>query len=152
MKYIYVRLHGSSDEYTKVDSTESWVNDHKWYLSGRGYAQASIGGKTKNLHRLITKCPQNLVVDHINHDKLDNTSSNLRICTKQQNHFNSVTASNNKTGYKGVHWYSCKSRYRAQIKHDGKRIYIGLFKTAAEAGAAYNKKALELFGEYAYVG
>ena len=37
------------------------------------------------LHRLLTDCPPGLVVDHLNHDTLDNRSCNLRVCTHSEN-------------------------------------------------------------------
>lgn len=55
-----------------------------WYESNTGY----IHHKDKSviqLHRLITNCPRNKVVDHINHNTKDNRRANLRICTQKEN-------------------------------------------------------------------
>lgn len=54
-------------------------------------ANLKVDGKwvTKRLHTLLLNPPNGLVVDHINHNTLDNTRKNLRICTRQQNRFNS---------------------------------------------------------------
>jgi hypothetical protein len=40
------------------------------------------------MHRLITKAPPGMVVDHINHDGLDNRRCNLQVCTHQENMWN----------------------------------------------------------------
>lgn len=49
-----------------------------------------INGKNTriHLHRLITNCPKEKVVDHINHNGLDNRKCNLRIITQKENCLN----------------------------------------------------------------
>jgi hypothetical protein len=101
------------------------------------------------MHRQITSCPQDLFVDHINHNSLDNRKCNLRICTRQQNNSNRVIQKN-KTGIKGVETRE-SGRYRARIRFNKKGITIGHFDTLVEAINAYNNKAIELFGEFAYL-
>ena len=60
-----------------------------------------------SVHRLIMGLQYGDIrqVDHINHNGLNNRRNNLRICTFQENHRNSQHASNNTTGFKGVHRY-----------------------------------------------
>lgn len=43
----------------------------------------------KYLHRIITDAKKGQVVDHINHNTLDNRKCNLRICTASENSLNS---------------------------------------------------------------
>lgn len=65
------------------------VSKYKWHISSTGYAvwRGVIDGKKKTIrmHRLITSCPQGKIVDHINHDPLDNRRANLRVCTQSDN-------------------------------------------------------------------
>ena len=82
--------------------------------------------------------------DMINHDKLDNRLSNLRLCTRSQNNANMRP----RVGYKGVRF--TRNGWQAETKIDGKYIYIGRYKTAEEAAIAYNQKTSELFGEFAF--
>ena len=71
----------------------------KWSISPSGYVQTS----NLFLHRVILNAPEEYVVDHINHNKLDNRKQNLRLCTVQQNNFNRGIVSG-KSGYLGVSW------------------------------------------------
>lgn len=51
------------------------------------------------LHRYIMNCPEELVVDHVNHDTFDNRKENLKICTREVNSWN---RKDNKSGIVGV--------------------------------------------------
>ena len=90
-------------------------------------------------------------VDHINGNPLDNRKSNLRICTNAENQRNRGVNKNNTSGYKGVCWAKQNKKWKARIKHNGKLIHLGYYKDKEEAARAYDKKAKELHGEYAYL-
>lgn len=53
----------------------------RWALTPQGYAYKGYTA----LHRFITDCPDGLVVDHINRDRLDNRRCNLRNVTQSVN-------------------------------------------------------------------
>ncbi len=84
--------------------------------------------------------PGELCIDHIDGDGHNNRINNLRACTHQQNICNRKPTKGYTKRY---------GKYEAQIKHNGKTIYIGMYKTEAEARRAYLEKAKELFGEFA---
>ncbi|MBQ0917482.1 HNH endonuclease [Hydrogenophaga aromaticivorans] len=89
--------------------------------------------------------PPWLQVDHINQNKLDNRIENLRLVTCKQNNENRFgPQANNSIGLRGVCKASMSSGYRAQIKHNKKKIHLGTFETAEEAHAAYRKAAAAL--------
>lgn len=92
------------------------------------YAYIS-GGKYKGqcLHRLLMNFPKDLVVDHINHNPLDNRRCNLRIVTDIQNKQN---RKDNTSGILGVDKY--KNKWRAQLQVRGKK-YIKYYNTKEEA-------------------
>ena len=127
------------------------VKDCKWRMNDQGYAITDIvgglGGKIR-LHRLIMDCPDDMVVDHINHNSLDNRKFNLRVCTLQQNNKNQKKKSNNKSGVIGISWDKSRRKWCAQIMYNRKHIHLGRFKTKEEAIQARKQAEIEYFGEY----
>lgn len=117
-----------------------------WYL------RAYIDSAEVWLHRLVAGASGRVFVDHINGNTLDNRRENLRLCSNQQNQWNSRRRSDNTTGFKGV----CDSRrvanpFAARIKVQGKTRFLGMFPTAISAAKAYDAAAIEAFGEFANV-
>lgn len=59
--------------------------EHTWIFSSTGYVQTT---ERVLLHRWLLDFPEGLVVDHINWDRLDNTTENLRAVTQRENTLN----------------------------------------------------------------
>lgn len=154
-----ILLH-NSDLFAIVDDDDfERVSKYKWYLRSIGRNNYAVCTATiwpdNAMHRFITNCPWDYVsvVDHKNGNGLDNRRSNLRICTQSQNAANSRRHPN-KTGYVGVFFDKRKSVqdgkvWFARLSHLGTIFRVGNFHTKEEAALAYNKKALEIWGEYA---
>lgn len=128
----FIRISLNDGSYALVDKQDSLkVNGYKWQLSKDGYAIASeYSSKTKNnkliyMHRLINATPSGLDTDHINGDKLDNRSSNLRSLTRSKNQLNRRTMCGVREGRPGA-WY-------ATIVLNRKSIFLGSFKSQEEA-------------------
>lgn len=101
------------------------------------------------MHRFIMDCPKGKVVDHINGNQMDNRCKNLRICTQSQNNANQRGAKHNSvSGYKGVYWHKSAKKWCAEVVHEHKKYYLGLFVNKLDAAEAYNIKAKELNGEF----
>lgn len=136
------------------DEDYELVSQLKWNLA-HGYVShcITVGSKQyqERLHRLIMglKPYESGTVDHINGDKLDNRKSNLRVCTQAQNNMNTPIRVRNRSGFKGVSWKKSCQKWCAQISKSRCVIHIGLFDSKEAAATAYNKKALELHGEFA---
>ena len=152
-------------KHTIIIDTEDWdkVKGHRWcILAGPRYrypyAKTNIphpdGGFRKNgykrvtslrIHHLILgKPPKGKVVDHYNHNGLDNRKDNLRFLTNQQNLLNSRSRRNSSSKHRGVSWLKTKNKWEAQIMFNYKKIHIGYFTCEDEAGKAVNDKAREL--------
>lgn len=122
----------SGSEVLIDDEDEELVSRYKWHIGSTGYAVwRGVEGskkKTVRMHRLIANCPDEMVVDHINHNKLDNRRSNLRICTQSDN-------MRNKTNQGKGYWYQ-KQNSNWVVEVYGK--HIGCFDTEEEAANIAN--------------
>ena len=123
------------------------IEPHSWCESS-GYIHRNKRGVDVKLHRLVTNCPNNMVVDHINHDTLDNRKANLRICTPSENARNKIYMSNNTSGKLGVYWKSNRQKWVAQIKINGVVKHLGIFEDYNEAVDCRKKAERIYFGEY----
>lgn len=137
-----------------VDAIDyEWLNQWNWCYNGKRHAIRGErrGGRYKaiSMHREIMKPPPGFVVDHINGDGLDNRRQNLRICTTKQNNQNQSKHRDNTSGYRGVYFVKASKKWQASIRIDGKNYHQGLFEDPKEAALAYNKAAVEAWGEFA---
>ena len=113
-----------------------------------------VNGKTKliPMHREITAAPNGLMVDHINHNGLDNRRANLRFATATQNGWNSRRGANlGSSKYKGVSWDKKAKKWCAILYYKGGRKHLGYFKSEKTAAKIYDKAAKEHRGEYAFL-
>lgn len=133
---------GMSGEFAIIDVDKQYLEKYYWSKASTGYAQANIDGKTMLLHKIIID--KQGIVDHINRDKLDNRSENLRLCTPSQNAANSIRKIGN-TGFRGVKYQTKNKKWCVRIA--GK--YGGSFLSAIEAAREYDRLAQERWGQYA---
>lgn len=134
------------------DDVYMWASKFKWYMvNGYAYRTTFTDGKVKNIwiHREIMGFPSGKDVDHKNHNRLDNRRENLRVCTRSQNRQNTGSKRSSSSKYLGVSWRKAHKRWIAQIRVDGKDIFLGNFEDEKEAAKAYNKAAESYFGEFA---
>jgi hypothetical protein len=143
------------------------LSKYKWFVINRrhSYAVRNSYGRHRHriyMHREVIGMPSsdNGPVDHINHNGLDNRKCNLRICSNNQNRQNSRKQKKIASSkYKGVCWHKGsiykglrqRGFWSAHIGQNKKQIYLGVFKTEVDAADAYDRKAKELFGDFAYL-
>ena len=103
-----------------------------------GYNQVRVNGKLRLRHRLVMAAynpafdinNKKHQIDHIDHNRLNNSMDNLRVVTNQHNHMN-------RSKVKGYSWDKGCKKWRVRIKVNNKRKHLGYFDTEEEARAAY---------------
>lgn len=117
----------------------------------KGYRQITVDGIRYEAHRLAWFFHYghwpNGIVDHEDHDGLNNRIKNLRDTGKQGNSANSLRNQNNRSGYKGVSPF--RKSFRATIRVNGRLQHLGCFSDPKDAAAAYDKAAVQNFGQFA---
>jgi hypothetical protein len=126
-----------------------------------GYWHVTVTTDTKKQyrnHRIIYflqtgKDPGTSQIDHIfgKHDNL-----NLRLATSSENSANvkkieTFMGKKCSSQFKGVRWHKKNKKWEAKLRFQGKYIYLGHFKNETGAALAYNKAAVEYFGEFAKI-
>jgi len=119
------------------------VGDIAGTINNNGYRlfSSSIDFKVKRIyaHRLCWymnygELPTgNLVIDHIDRDRDNNSIDNLRVCTKGQNSRNRKGCGTSK--YLGVH--ATGEKWIAQTMIDNKKYHLGTFSSEEKAHKAY---------------
>jgi len=137
---------------------------YTWWLTSSGYAEGHLRVGKKGMkhgvcrtgpkvlmHRLLLDATKGHDVDHVNMDLLDNRRANLRLATRSQNMANSGSRVGSTSQFKGVYWSTAEKSWMAALTFNGKVIWRKKFKEEVDAATAYNFKALEHFGEFAYM-
>jgi len=146
------RVYLSNGLFVTVDAADyKKLSEYRWYASRHGrqvYAICRKNGKERYMHRMIARPRKGYVVDHIDHNGLNNCRSNLRVCTRQQNHANRGPLGGT-SRFVGV--FRFRDKWQAGIVYRTKHYYIGVFNDEVEAAKARDRKAYELHGEFAYL-
>lgn len=166
---IFKQVEGSSayyvSQYGRIVST-NFRNKRRISLlrlrtGTRGYLVCNLSrrGQThiKKIHRLVyhhfvARISSRECLDHIDGDKLNNSLSNLRIATHQQNMRNAGSRRGSGSEFKGVSFCKMTRRWRAQCVRyiDGRRVsHVGRYETEEQAARAYDEVAREFYGEFA---
>ena len=128
------------------------VSTHRWKTLTVGRSRYAVrngaGGKAILMHRLLLNPDPEQLVDHINHNGLDNRRANLRACTAMQNQWNRKKH-HGSSRFKGVHWNSREKAWHAQIRVGGQSSFLGYYATQEDAAAAYDRAAETAHGEFA---
>jgi hypothetical protein len=158
--YAFRRIRLNNGMYAIVDPEDyEWLPKDRWtcYKKGRTYytirhfsKKEGINKKSTSMHRLVMTAPDGVLVDHINHNGLDNRKANLRFATLEQNAQNQrKTRSKTSSRFKGVNKTRNPKIWQARIYHNKRAINLGHFRDEAEAAKAYDRAARKYQGEYA---
>ena len=126
------------------DCVYEWASKIKWSFDGK-YVRNS---HKVRLHRMIMNPKESEVVDHINHNTLDNSRENLRVCTQSENLQNRSLEFVGAYGYRGVRLMQGKY-IQAFINIGGKQKSLGCYKNYEDAARAYDDAAVKYRGDFA---
>jgi hypothetical protein len=141
------------------DEDFEYLNQFKWCaVKARDTYYAIRSGYDKGrkpqikMHRFISElADSNILCDHKDGNGLNNQKHNLRVSNKSQNGMNRGPQKNGTSKYKGVSWFAKANKWMAKITINKKQMYIGCFNDIEDAAKAYDEKAKEIFGEFAWL-
>lgn len=122
------------------------IKDSYWFVMSNGYVRNADGIL---LHRFIMDAPEKMVVDHIDHNPLNNRRDNLRVCTNSENSRNRALT-NFESGCNGVCKNNRKTRWVATISVDGKSKNLGAFENIDDAIKTRKVAEEKYYGEFKY--
>lgn len=133
------------DDYEKIKG-------YCWREANNGYIISQETGSDKCVlfHRIITDALEGQIVDHINHNTLDNRKNNLRIGTQENNMMNAKLKSSNTSGNTGVWLDNRTGKWVAEIKVNKTKISLGHFTNKSDAISTRKKAEEEYFGDWSY--
>ena len=143
--YIILKVESKGYIYDCLIDKEDYekIKEYKWHLNKFGYIITNSKKQNgKRIHRMIMNYEGKNVIDHINHNRMDNRKCNLRICNLAENSWNRKS--------KGYYYIKKENRWSASIMKNGKYIYLGYFKTEEEAKEARRQAEIKYFGEFRY--
>ena len=127
-----------------------------YYARATKYLGMTSNGKSKNKCINMTTYIMDItdskrdVVDHLNHDTLDNRRDNLRVTTITDNSkYRKGKNTNNKSGYRNVCWLKDQSKYVVQLMVNGKNQRLGFFTDVEEAAKFAEQMREKHYGEFA---
>lgn len=151
--FTYDAASGSLKWNHRSEMDRRWNNRHPGNEAGyatdkHGRRKVEINKDAFFVHRLIWKLVHNeepAEVDHKDRDPSNNRLNNLRAATGAENRQNRRSPQSRLP--KGVS--PNHTGFQAQIAVDKRKIYLGTYRTVAEAQAAYAAAALKYHGEFA---
>lgn len=98
------------------------------------------------MHRLILSPEKSKVIDHKNHNGLDNRKQNLKICTQLENMQNQRLRKTNKSGYSNISYEKERNKWLVKFVYNKKVYKIGRYNTIEEALLVRNNFIKEMKG------
>lgn len=140
---------GEIIDFAIVDKSDyDEINKYKWSRYTKNnklfYSQGCIDNKFLTMHQFIMGIPpSDNIIDHIDHNGLNNKRENLRFTTISGNNQNREKKSGTSSKYKGVNWRKDKNKWCCEA--DGK--YLGYFTYEEDAAKKYDTFVMLKYGK-----
>ena len=141
---VYIKLSNCS-EYTMVNldkwNKNFYIREFYWRKSTNGYVDTRIpkqyvkqfNKQTIRLHQLICPCESGYEIDHIDRNRLNNLTNNLRPVNHSENNHNKNLNSNNTSGYTGVSWNKNINKWESYICVNNVHMKLGYYNELNDA-------------------
>lgn len=107
--------------------------------------------KIFTIHKLVAihflnhvPCGYKEIVDHEDHNKLNNHVGNLRLTTNRDNCSKDRHKHNYSSRYIGVYWNKIANKWHSAISINGKQQHLGSFNNEVLAAKAYQEKLAQI--------
>jgi len=135
------------------DDDFEYLNQFNWTVDQRSYGNYAYRridkGTISIMHREIMQVTNDFIIDHKDHNGLNNQKLNLRICTNSDNTKNRSKSIGKSSKYKGVSLYKKTNKWICQIRNNQKLIFLGYYETEIAAAKVYDNAAKIYHGEFA---
>lgn len=127
-----------------------WNSNRRTTVNGLNVV-TRIDGKTTTLLNFIFKDTEKLLKTHANGNLFDYRKENIKFIEPSFARISRKGARGSSSKYKGVFRRKNAKKWQAKIRKDGHLKHLGTFISEDDAARAYNKAAMELFGEGCYL-
>ena len=154
MSHVRVQL-TNSDDCALIDAADApkVLAFGKWRKTDHGYAITTRRVKDRKIstymHHVVRGRPRKgHVIDHINHNKLDNTRSNTRMVRKGINAWNRTAFTLMRGGCRGVRWVETGQFWEVHLCKSGRRYTFGRYRSFLDAKIATTICSALLYGRH----
>lgn len=114
-----------------------------------GYVVVRVDDKLLKAHRIIYEMrhgaiPEGMEVDHIDHNRSNNSDSNHRLVTHKENTQNVTRRKTNNSGCTGVYWYESRSNGGLLLELARAENHLAIILTGLMPFAPESERSLNL--------
>ena len=144
--------HGQVAKVDVEDFSEliKWTWLAHWNPRTNSYYAARTDDSSFMSRRILEVTDRSIVVDHEDHDTLNNRRANLRRATESQNSQNRKPRTDNRSGVPGICWLEKRQKWQVAITVDHHTKWLGYFSDLDQATEVRRRAVHEYHGEFGF--